>query len=83
MARATKCTSATSTVLTGRERDVLQLLATGCSYGEIALRLGISVHTVGTHVKNCYRKLGVRRAADAVARAAELALLTKPKQETA
>ena len=41
----------------------------------LARRLGISVHTVGTHIKNAYRKLGVRRAADAVTRAAELALL--------
>ena len=45
------------------------------SYGQIALRLGISVHTVGTHIKNCYRKLGVRRAAHAVTRAAELELM--------
>jgi DNA-binding CsgD family transcriptional regulator len=62
-------------VLTGREGDVLLLLAHGCTYAEIAHRLGISVHTVGTHVKNCYRKLGVRNAAEAVTRAAELALL--------
>ena len=61
-------------MLTGREVDVLLLLARGCTYGETARRLGISVHTVGTHVKNCYRKLGVRCAADAVRRAAELAL---------
>ena len=62
-------------MITNREADVLLLLAGGCSYGQIALRLGISVHTVGTHVKNCYRKLGVRRATDAVRRAAELKLI--------
>jgi DNA-binding CsgD family transcriptional regulator len=62
-------------VLTGREGDVLLLLAHGCTYAEIARRLGISVHTVGTHVKNTYRKLGVRNAAAAVTRATELALL--------
>ena len=62
-------------VITDREGDVLLLLADGCTYGQIALRLGISVHTVGTHVKNCYRKLGVRCAAQAVTRATELRLL--------
>jgi ATP/maltotriose-dependent transcriptional regulator MalT len=62
-------------MLSKRERDVLRLLAEGASYAEVAQRLGISAHTVTTHVKNCYRKLGVRRAADAVARARELKLL--------
>jgi len=62
-------------MLTARERDVVELLAKGCSYAEIARRLGISLHTVTTHIKNCYRKLGVRRATDAVRRAAELKLI--------
>jgi DNA-binding CsgD family transcriptional regulator len=62
-------------MLTARERDVLVLLAKGYTYAEIARRLGISLHTVTTHVKNCYRKLGVRRATDAVRRAAELKLI--------
>ena len=62
-------------MLTSREADVLVLLADGCSYRQIALRLGISVHTVTSHVKNAYRKLEVHRAAAAVARAIELHLL--------
>ena len=62
-------------MLTARERDVLILLAHGCTYGEIAERLGISAHTVGTHVKHCYRKLGVRSAAHALTRALELRLV--------
>jgi LuxR family maltose regulon positive regulatory protein len=43
----------------------------------VAARLEISVHTVGTHVKNTYRKLGVHRAAAAVRRAGELGLLPR------
>ena len=65
-------------MLSGRERDVLRLLAEGCTYSEVAKRLGISAHTVTTHIKNCYRKLGVRSAAEAVARARELKLLDEP-----
>ena len=62
-------------MLSKRERDVLRLLAEGASYAQVAQRLGISTHTVTSHVKNSYRKLGVRTAADAVARARELKLL--------
>jgi ATP/maltotriose-dependent transcriptional regulator MalT len=61
--------------LTAREIDVVQLLARGCSYSQIGDRLGISVHTVTSHIKNCYRKLEVRTAAAAVMRAVELQLL--------
>lgn len=60
--------------LTPRERDVLQLIARGCTYAQVADRLGISLHTVTTHVKNTYRKLGVRCGAAAVMRGVELRL---------
>lgn len=43
--------------LTPRERDVLQLIARGYAYKEIALRLTISVKTVETHVSAVLRKL--------------------------
>ena len=62
-------------MLTVRETEVLRLLARGSSYAAVAECLGISPHTVGTHVKNAYRKLEVRCAAAAVMRAAELGLL--------
>jgi DNA-binding CsgD family transcriptional regulator len=61
--------------LTRRETEVLQLLARGCSYGEIAKRLGLSVNTVATHIKKLYLKLDVHTAAAAVMRAVELRLL--------
>ena len=64
-------------MLTIREADVLSLLAHGCTYEQIALRLGISIHTVTSHTKNCYRKLEVHCAAAAVARAFELRLLAR------
>ncbi len=39
-------------MLTLREADVLRLLAGGCTYGQIGERLGISAHTVRSHIKN-------------------------------
>ena len=62
-------------MLTTRETDVLQLLSTGSSYKTISRQLGISLHTVGTHVKNTYRKLEVHSCAAAVMRAVQLGLL--------
>jgi len=59
-------------MLTPRESDVLRLIARGCTYEQVADRLGISLHTVCTHIKNAYRKLGVRSGAAAVMRAVQL-----------
>jgi DNA-binding CsgD family transcriptional regulator len=63
-------------MLTAREVRVVYLLSRGLSYAAIARQLGISVHTVGSHIKNAYRKLSVCTAASAVMRAAELGFLT-------
>jgi DNA-binding CsgD family transcriptional regulator len=60
--------------LTSREAEVLQLLARGRTYLQISDRLGMSVHTVQSHVKNVYRKLDVHSARAAVWRAMELRL---------
>ena len=61
--------------LTQREAEVLRLLARGGSYGAIARQLGVSVHTVATHIKKLYLKLDVHTAAAAVMRAVELRLI--------
>jgi DNA-binding CsgD family transcriptional regulator len=45
--------------LTRRERDVVQLLASGHSRHEIAVSLNLSPHTVDDHVKRLFGKLGV------------------------
>jgi DNA-binding CsgD family transcriptional regulator len=62
-------------MLTARETDVVRLLSHGCSYEQIGVRLGISIHTVTSHIKNLYRKLAVHTAAAAVCRAAALNLI--------
>jgi DNA-binding CsgD family transcriptional regulator len=62
-------------LLTPRECEVLRLIAFGCTYSQTADRLGVSLHTVTTHVKNLYRKLDVHSAAAAVMRAVQLQLI--------
>lgn len=56
-------------VLTGRERDILDGLARGMSYAEIAADRHVSYHTINTHVKTIYRKLAVRSRNQAVYKA--------------
>lgn len=67
--------SGTTARLTSRETDVLQMLAIGNTYEQVGDRLGVSLNTVGSHVKNIYRKLEVHSARAAVWRALELRLL--------
>jgi DNA-binding CsgD family transcriptional regulator len=62
--------------ITAREVQVLRLVAQGCTYAGVGERLGISPHTVATHIKNIYRKLQVHSAGAAVMRAMELRLFS-------
>ena len=54
--------------LSPREREVLELLARGYLYKEIADALHISVPTVNTHIRRIYEKLHVRSRSQAVAK---------------
>lgn len=70
LARPVDPVTAEVDLLTEREREVLVLLSTGATNDSMAIELGISPHTVRTHVQNLLGKLGVqnRLAAAAVAR---------------
>jgi two-component system, NarL family, nitrate/nitrite response regulator NarL len=57
-----------ASVLTIRERQVVDLIGDGLSNKEIATELGIEVATVKNHVHNILEKLDVERRSDAVAR---------------
>lgn len=61
--------------ITKREADVLRMLAGGCTYSQVGERLGVSLHTVASHIKNAYRKLDVHSAGAAVMRAVELRII--------
>jgi DNA-binding NarL/FixJ family response regulator len=61
--------------LTPREREILAMLAEGLPNKSIASRLGISDHTVKTHLEAIFDKLGASSRAEAVARAVRSGLL--------
>jgi DNA-binding CsgD family transcriptional regulator/tetratricopeptide (TPR) repeat protein len=61
--------------LTAREAEVLQLLADGLSYAEVAERLVLSEKTVGHHVSAVLRKLGEPTRSRAVAAAVRLGVV--------
>jgi DNA-binding NarL/FixJ family response regulator len=63
------CRAEASTGPTGRELEVLRLIATGATNRTIAVRLGISEKTVARHVSNIFTKLDLpsRTAAAAFA----------------
>ncbi|MCB9913183.1 MAG: response regulator transcription factor [Planctomycetes bacterium] len=52
--------------LSRREREVVDLLAQGLTYDEIASQLGVSSRTVNTHLHHTYAKLHVHSATGAV-----------------
>ena len=61
--------------LTAREVEVLQLLVDGCSQKQIAGQLGLSPHTVNSHIRNIYARLHVQSRTSAVAKALKERLL--------
>ena len=61
--------------ISGRELEVLGLLAAGASNKEIARRLTVSPNTVKTHVTKLFAKLEASRRTEAIQRARELGML--------
>lgn len=64
-----------ATTLTKREAAILDLIAQGESYGDVAKTLSVSVGTVQTHIKNIYGKLSVHSRGEAVYEAHRRGLL--------
>ena len=61
--------------LAPREREVLQHIAQGLSYQEVAEEMGVSLSTVQTYVRGLYRKLEVHNRLAAVNRARKAGML--------
>ena len=61
--------------LSERESEVLRLIVKGFTYAEIADLLGVSSHTVTSHVRGIYRKLEVHSRSEAVYEALQLGLV--------
>jgi len=59
--------SVTTAPLSKREREILQKVANGATTKEVAHDLGISPHTVKTHLERIFEKLGANDRAQAVA----------------
>ena len=55
-----------SSPLTPRERDVLELMAKGLKQRQIAVNLSITMETARKHIKNAYKKLGAHNKVDAL-----------------
>ena len=55
-----------NSLLSLREKQVLELVAKGLLYKEIAIRLEISAETVKKHLKNIYQKLHVQNKVEAL-----------------
>ena len=65
--------------LSDRELEVLRLLATDLDGPDIARELVVSLHTVRSHTKSIYAKLGVNNRRTAIRRAEELDLLSRAR----
>jgi DNA-binding CsgD family transcriptional regulator len=61
--------------LTQQEKAIVQLISQGLSNKEIAKELSLSTNTIKMYTSQLYRKLGVRRRTEAVAKARQLHLL--------
>ncbi len=62
-------------VLSTREKNIVKCIEQGLTYKEISLRLGISSHTVHTHIKNIYEKLQAKDRGEALIKARKTGII--------
>ena len=64
--------------LTPRQREILNLVASGLSTEEVARELTLSTETVRNHLRNAFKELRVHNRVEAIAAARRLGLLASP-----
>jgi PAS domain S-box-containing protein len=64
--------------LTPRQREILDLIASGLSTSEMARELGLSTETVRNHLRGVFRELHAHTRLEAIATAQRLGLLAAP-----
>ena len=74
-ARLSTANSPAASPLSDRETEILRLIAKGLGFKDVGEVLGISAHTVTTHVKRIYQKLAVHSRGEAVYEAGQLGLI--------
>ena len=67
--------------MTRRQEEVLRLVATGLTNKEVAAQLGLSVHTIETHLHSIYGKIGVLTRGAAICFAAGHGLIEPKSRE--
>ena len=55
-----------ASLLTPREKEVIQLLSLGLSYEKIAVQMNVRHETIKMHLKNIYRKLEAKNKIEAL-----------------
>ena len=66
-----------SSILTERESEVINLIAKGLTYKEVAITMGLSRHTVPGYIRTIYRKLQSHNRSEAVFEARSLGLINE------
>jgi DNA-binding CsgD family transcriptional regulator len=66
--------------LTGRQREILRCLVAGMTRAQVAEHLGVSPHTVRTHVRDMFRVMGVHSTPVLVEQASAAGVEGIPRQ---
>lgn len=69
-------------ILTGREKEVLVLVASGASNKEVADKLSVSIHTVKSHIRKILDKLHLTSRHEAASFAQREGLIPRPRTDT-
>ncbi|WP_066375912.1 response regulator transcription factor [Herbidospora mongoliensis] len=80
---AVKAMTASASLLTDREADVLSLVGLGATTGEIAAELHLSAATVRNYISNIITKTGARNRTDAVRIAVDSGWIERPRPSVA